>query len=161
MDDYIAGYLFYLIDSFSQWLVIMAMAVALAGALLMGRPAARNAFGPVPEPVPAIQGILSVYGKAFDFRGRAGRSEIWPWLGINLAVLLAVFLFGSPIFVAVCGTVLFWPGIALGARRLHDINRSAWWLTLALTGLGVLSLLILWAAPSHQIMDGDISDVFE
>jgi len=44
------------------------------------------------------------------------------------------------------------PSIALGARRLHDINRSGWWQLLWLTGIGGI-LLMVWA-----IFRGDEGD---
>jgi uncharacterized membrane protein YhaH (DUF805 family) len=39
--------------------------------------------------------------------------------------------------------VLLLPGLAVSARRLHDLDRTAWWLLLLLTGIGVI-LLIIW-----------------
>ena len=37
------------------------------------------------------------------------------------------------------------PGLAVGARRLHDINRSGWWQLITLTVIGII-LLIIWFA---------------
>jgi uncharacterized membrane protein YhaH (DUF805 family) len=34
------------------------------------------------------------------------------------------------------------PGIAVSARRLHDLDRTTWWLLIALTGIGLILLLI-------------------
>jgi uncharacterized membrane protein YhaH (DUF805 family) len=39
--------------------------------------------------------------------------------------------------------VLFLPGLAMAARRLHD-DRTAWWLLITLTIIGVV-LLLIWA----------------
>jgi uncharacterized membrane protein YhaH (DUF805 family) len=33
--------------------------------------------------------------------------------------------------------------LAVSARRLHDLDRTAWWLLLLLTGIGII-LLIIW-----------------
>jgi len=40
------------------------------------------------------------------------------------------------------------PGLALGARRLHDINKSAWWLLMWLSFLLIIPVIVLlvWAA---------------
>lgn len=38
----------------------------------------------------------------------------------------------------------FIPGISIGFRRLHDIDRTAWWVLLVLTGIGVF-VLLYWA----------------
>jgi uncharacterized membrane protein YhaH (DUF805 family) len=43
----------------------------------------------------------------------------------------------------VVSLALLLPGIAVSARRLHDLDRTAWWLLIAFTGVGVI-LLIIW-----------------
>jgi uncharacterized membrane protein YhaH (DUF805 family) len=43
------------------------------------------------------------------------------------------------------------PGLAVSVRRLHDINRSGWWLLIAPTGTGVIFPLLYWAVqPSVE-----------
>lgn len=43
--------------------------------------------------------------------------------------------------------------LGLGARRLHDTGKSAWWLLLlfanVISGLGHLILFVLWAQPTQ------------
>jgi len=40
--------------------------------------------------------------------------------------------------------------VTFSVRRLHDVNRSGWWLLITFTGLGIL-LLLFWAVqPSNQ-----------
>jgi uncharacterized membrane protein YhaH (DUF805 family) len=58
---------------------------------------------------------------------------------------VAVFPFASvgP-FSAIVTVVLFLPGLAVAARRLHDIDRTAWWLLLFFTVIGAI-LLLVWA----------------
>ncbi len=92
-----------------------------------------------------------------DFKGRSSRAAYWwPFL---LTIVISFVLGG--ISASVFGTAsdeagplevifqLAWlcPGIALGVRRLHDIGRNGWWLLVALTGVGVI-LLIVWACRS-------------
>ena len=36
------------------------------------------------------------------------------------------------------------PSISVSVRRLHDIDKSGWWLLLVFTGIGIL-LIICWA----------------
>ena len=45
--------------------------------------------------------------------------------------------------MTIVGLVLLLPGLAVSARRLHDLDRTAWWLLLLLTGIGII-LLIIW-----------------
>jgi len=40
--------------------------------------------------------------------------------------------------------VLFLPGLALGIRRLHDLDRNGWWILLALIPIVGLIILIIW-----------------
>ena len=37
------------------------------------------------------------------------------------------------------------PALAVGARRLHDINKSGWWQLITLTVIGIILLIIWWA----------------
>jgi uncharacterized membrane protein YhaH (DUF805 family) len=79
-----------------------------------------------------------------NFAGRAPRAEYW-WF--TLAVVVASFVIS--IIEGIVGlngmiwgtygplTLLLWlatlvPSIAVGVRRLHDTNRSGWWLLLPL-----------------------------
>jgi uncharacterized membrane protein YhaH (DUF805 family) len=39
--------------------------------------------------------------------------------------------------------VTFLPSLSLASRRLHDIDWTAWWLLIALTGIGTI-VLIVW-----------------
>jgi uncharacterized membrane protein YhaH (DUF805 family) len=39
--------------------------------------------------------------------------------------------------------LLLLPGVAVSVRRLHDLDRSGWWLLLTLTGIGII-LLLIW-----------------
>ncbi|MGN6424589.1 MAG: DUF805 domain-containing protein [Asticcacaulis sp.] len=51
------------------------------------------------------------------------------------------------------------PSLAVGARRLHDINRTGWWLLLLLTGFGAIGLIVLLIWPSQKD-DEAIAQVF-
>ena len=89
---------------------------------------------------------------AFDFHGRASRSEYWMFvllltlLGIFQFVLAGIVLVGSldgktspaaAIMALVSLGValfLFTPSLSVTIRRLHDTNRSGWWLLLLVPG---------------------------
>lgn len=83
-----------------------------------------------------------------NFSGRARRSEYWYWVlfvmivGIILQIVTAfIGTFGSIIYI-IWGLGTFIPNIAVGVRRLHDINKSGWWLFLHL-GFGIGSIILL------------------
>ena len=84
--------------------------------------------------------------KYIDFNGRASRSEYW-WF-----VLLTIALSFIPVIGWILRLVLLLPSLAVQVRRLHDMNRSAWWLLLLLPVppiiiIGAPVLLIMSAFP--------------
>ena len=107
------------------------------------------------------QSVNKCLNHYFDFSGRALRSEFWwfilfQWVGgITASIFDSVFL-GHPFTSEDLGILtIIWqlgtciPTLAVGARRLHDINKSGWWQLLILTIIGII-LLIVWCAT-----DGD------
>ena len=97
------------------------------------------------------EAVSSVLGKYATFTGRACRSEYWYWVlfAIIVAIVAGVLdmvLFSSMGFNPI-GTIaslaLLIPGIAVAVRRLHDIDRTGWWLLLVFTVIGDI-LLIVW-----------------
>lgn len=61
-----------------------------------------------------------------NFQGRATRSEFWYWLLFGFLVsLVSGFLGNSAVLIS--ALVLLIPGLAIAARRLHDVDRSGWW----------------------------------
>jgi uncharacterized membrane protein YhaH (DUF805 family) len=99
-----------------------------------------------------VQAIKSGFSNYVTFSGRACRSEYWFWvlfavIGGLVTVILDALIFGYQAGVTplngIFGLATFLPGLAVAARRLHDTDRTAWWLLLALTVIGAI-LLIVW-----------------
>ena len=74
--------------------------------------------------VDAIKSGLRNYAA---FKGRAGRSEYWWFFLFSLLVQSAASGFSSALGNLV-SLALFLPSIAVGVRRLHDIDKRGWWL---------------------------------
>lgn len=97
---------------------------------------------------------LEVLKKYAVFSGRARRKEYWMFVLFNLIISLVLGfvegLVGGPgIIGTIYGLAVLIPGIAVSVRRLHDTNRSGWWLLIAFVPLvGVIMLLIFMAADS-------------
>ncbi len=92
-----------------------------------------------------------------DFSGRSRRKEYWMWtLGVVivyvvLAVLGGAFSGGGEagLMGGIFGILLllFWlailvPAIAVTIRRLHDTDRSGWWILINLIPFGGIVLLV-------------------
>ena len=98
------------------------------------------------------QAITSGFRNYATFSGRAARSEYFYWALFEVLVSVVAAILDIAIFpdspfgplYTISGIVLFLPGLAVAVRRLHDIDRTGWWLLLVLTAIGAL-LLIVWA----------------
>lgn len=98
--------------------------------------------------------------KYATFKGRARRTEFWMFYLITVLFFIAFVLLDLLIieltndaylagFLSLIYSVfLFLPFIAVTARRLHDIDKSAWWLLLNfIPVIGGIILLILLIKP--------------
>ena len=107
-----------------------------------------------------IDSYRRVFTNYANFSGRSGRSEFWwfvPTLYALSYVLYRITLmlipnFGyyalTPLILLAIATTI--PYLAVQVRRLHDTNRSAWWLLLGLIPyIGVVILLILMAFKTY------------
>ena len=83
---------------------------------------------------------LEVLKKYAVFNGRARRKEYWMFVLfstiISLGLGLVEFLVGSPgIIGGLYGLAVIIPAAAVAVRRLHDTDRSGWWLLIAFVPL--------------------------
>jgi uncharacterized membrane protein YhaH (DUF805 family) len=89
-----------------------------------------------------------------DFSGRARRKEYWMFFLFNLifgvvANVLDFALGVDGVFGLLYLLGLLIPGLAVTVRRLHDIDKSGWWIFIALIPLiGGIWLLVLVATDS-------------
>ena len=103
---------------------------------------------------------LEVLKKYAVFNGRARRKEYWYFFLFNIiiSIVLAVIdgVTGSlspEAGMGLLGTIytlaVLVPGIAVSVRRLHDTERSGWWLLIALIPLiGAIVLLVFMVQDS-------------
>jgi uncharacterized membrane protein YhaH (DUF805 family) len=100
------------------------------------------------------QAIKSGFSNYVTFSGRAARSEFWYWTLFVVLVTMAAGILDrglfdfdeastTGVFGPLVSLIFFLPGLAVSVRRLHDLDRSGWWLLLVLTMIGVI-LLIIW-----------------
>jgi len=100
-----------------------------------------------------INWYFQVLNKYMQFKGRACRAEYWYFFLFNLLIgagvnLLASVLgaltghgssFGNTVF-NVYQLAVFIPHMAVAVRRMHDSDRSGWWLLLPIVNLVFLCL---------------------
>ena len=99
-------------------------------------------------------GVLKQYAV---FSGRARRKEYWMFTLINfivivvLAVLEALLgIFGPNL---IYGLAVFVPSLAVAIRRLHDTDRSGWWMLIGLVPvIGAIVLVVF------MVLDGTPGD---
>ena len=92
-----------------------------------------------------------------DFSGRAHRTEFWYFMLFYILLMIAasfvdgilgtVFWNGrAGLFSLGTQLVLLVPYLAVGTRRLHDTDRSGWWLLLHFVPLlGLVLLSAIWS----------------
>ncbi len=98
-------------------------------------------------------GVLKNYAK---FDGRARRKEYWMFFLFNLIIGAVLAILDSVLFGGGAGLLLILymlavivPGVAVSVRRLHDTDRSGWWILVSLVPfVGAIVLLIF------MILDG-------
>lgn len=123
---------------------------------------------------PLIQSVRRFWRKYARFDGRASRSEYWWWALANAVVVGAIYLVmllgglaGSTtdaegryragpglavgvVLLVLWGLATLVPSIALHARRLHDVDLSAWLLLLVLVpSLGALAIFVMTLLPPN------------
>ena len=113
-----------------------------------------NRFGKSPDNLGFGQSIGTCLKKYAVFEGRAGRSEFWTYFLVysfgSLILDVSVESTQSPalgivLIIVSLGGML--PMIAVGCRRMHDINKSGWFQIIPIFNL------ILWAMDSSEGAD--------
>ncbi|KRA65018.1 hypothetical protein ASD79_18970 [Caulobacter sp. Root655] len=133
--------------------------------------------------------MFQPFKKFADFQGRARRSEYW---------LFSLFCFGVGVVIGILrvatggmeslesgrmdalgivnllfSLAVLVPSLAVGFRRLHDTDRSAWWILIVLIPLiGWITLIVFYllpgttgpnrfgADPKSPLGGGDTAEVF-
>ena len=101
-----------------------------------------------------FEAVGKCYRKYFVFKGRASRSEYW-WFYLFTTLLTWAALVvdsvtssgsGANILVSLALAI---PALSSAVRRLHDVNRSGWWLLIVFTIIGVIPVII-WLASEGK-----------
>ena len=95
------------------------------------------------------ESIKTCFSKYADFSGRASRSEYWWWFLFVVLVSAATGIISDKL-TAVFSLVVLLPGIAVSVRRLHDIDKSGWFLLLNFIPVIGWIILLYWAVQEGR-----------
>ncbi len=94
--------------------------------------------------------FMTAVKKYAVFSGRSRRSEYWYFvlfyllISIGLSLVEGVIGTGG-VLGGIFSLALFVPSLAVGVRRLHDTDRSGWWLLIGLIPLiGAIVLIVFF-----------------
>jgi uncharacterized membrane protein YhaH (DUF805 family) len=94
------------------------------------------------------QSIKLCFSKYADFNGRASRPEYW-WFALFIFLASAVLSMVSNVLPGIFAIATLLPSLAVAARRLHDTERSGWWLLIGLVPVvGFIVLVVFLAQKS-------------
>ena len=104
----------------------------------------------------ATQWMVEPLKKYAIFSGRARRAEFW-WFQLLCFLVGGALLFGEIAIVGfdqamnsvlapvdIFSLAILVPTLTVSFRRLHDIDRSAWWLLIAVVPLVGIFVLLYW-----------------
>ena len=111
-----------------------------------------------------VNWYLTVLKKYADFSGRARRMEYWMFSLISLLIMLGLVIVDAMlgfevgedeigILSAIYVLAVLIPSLAVSVRRLHDTDRSGWWVLIGIVPfIGDIVLLIFF------VLDGTPGD---
>jgi uncharacterized membrane protein YhaH (DUF805 family) len=84
-----------------------------------------------------------------NFSDRACRSEYWCWvlfviIGQLASGVIDSWIVGAYILEGIFFLATILPTLSVGVRRLHDLDRSGWWVLLDLIPLVGWIILLIW-----------------
>jgi uncharacterized membrane protein YhaH (DUF805 family) len=106
-----------------------------------------------------LENFLAVINKYKVAEGRARRREFWMFVLLNFIVGIVFSILGIipivNIFTWLASTLfaiaIFIPQLMVGVRRLHDTNKTAWFMLLLIIPIvGWIILIVFWALEGNS-----------
>jgi uncharacterized membrane protein YhaH (DUF805 family) len=106
-----------------------------------------------------VSWYLEALKKYAVFSGRARRTEFWYFVLFNIIVTIVLSLIDRligtfsgtanlGILSGIYGLAVVIPTLAVTVRRLHDTDRTGWWILIGLIPLiGTIVLLVFYLTP--------------
>ena len=115
------------------------------------------------------ESVGTCFSKYVVATGRASRSEYW-WFQLFLVIIQFTTIFSDTLLFTdlvvedgispintIASLAMFLPSMCAYIRRLHDVNRSGWWMFIALTCVGIIPLII-WVCSKGTDGPNDFGD---
>ena len=105
---------------------------------------------------------LAVLKKYADLSGRARRMEYWMFSLINLLIICGLVIVDATLgfeigeeelglLSSIYVLAVLIPSLAVSVRRLHDSDRTGWWVLIELIPLvGIIILIVFWATEGTR-----------
>jgi uncharacterized membrane protein YhaH (DUF805 family) len=95
------------------------------------------------------EAVRSGFDHYAKFDGRASRPAFWWWVLfvflVGIAANIIDLAIGAPVITALVGLALLLPNLSVSIRRLHDTDRTGWWILIYLIPLiGLIVLLVFY-----------------
>jgi len=102
-----------------------------------------------------MQFFLDALNKYADFSGKANRQQFWMFILIYLLIYIGLAvvenILGIMFLTLLYSFGLLVPSLSIGARRLHDTNRSGWWqLIMLIPIIGLIVLIVFFAQETQE-----------
>lgn len=117
--------------------------------------------------------IIRPLARYVQFNGRSNRAEFWPFIILiyvvfiaaygalyttsltngqfNLDLFLPHYLQFSP-FIALFDLAIFLPFLAVIVRRLHDINRTGWWVVMPVV-VSIVAYFVFFTVKGEELVN--------
>ncbi|TQV62370.1 MAG: DUF805 domain-containing protein [Sulfurovum sp.] len=97
-----------------------------------------------------MESVTTCFNKYLVFEGRATRSEFWWFMLFGFVVNLVLAMI-HPTLETLFSLAIFLPSLAVGTRRLHDVDKSGWWQLLHIIPLiGTIVLIVFFATDGDK-----------
>ena len=94
-----------------------------------------------------MEAVKSCFRRYVDFQGRSSRSEYW-WFILFYIIVYVVLLLAAAV-VPILGILalvfvlaIILPSLAVSIRRLHDLDKSGWWILISF--VPIIGLILLY-----------------
>lgn len=100
------------------------------------------------------EAVQDGFEKYVGFEGRSSRSAYWWWylfsiLAYLVAIVIDTVLGTGLVFYMIVAIGIFLPSLAVSVRRLHDTNKTGWWILIGFIPLiGAIVLLVFFLTAS-------------